>query len=101
MRSVDDAVRALRELAHLNVLVREPGVLAAGAEDGPLDGLPVVVKDNVAVGGLPLTAGSPALEGYRPDADSGAVRRLRRAGATVVGQTNMHELARGTTSDNA
>lgn len=98
---VDAAVAALEELSSHNVLVRPAGVHAVGSATGPLAGTPIVVKDNVAVEGLPLTAGSPALEGYRPSRSATTVRRLLDAGAVVVGQTNMHELARGTTSHNA
>lgn len=98
---VEDAVAALDALASCHVLVRPAGVHAVGAEDGPLAGVPVVVKDNIAVEGLPLTAGSPALAGYRPARSATAVRRLLEAGVVVVGQSNMHELARGTTSHNA
>ena len=98
---VDAAVATLEELSSHNVLVRPAGVHAVGSATGPLAGTPIVVKDNIAVEGLPLTAGSPALEGYRPTRNAGAVQRLLDAGAIVVGQTNMHELARGTTSHNA
>lgn len=63
-----------------------------GASRGPLDGIPVLVKDNVATGGLPTTAGSRALAASRP-ADAALVTRLREAGAVVLGKTNLSEWA--------
>lgn len=74
---------------------------ARGGTPGALHGMPVVIKDNIAVSGLPLTGASPALAGCVASHDAGVVARLRAAGAVVAAQTNMHELALGTTSDNA
>jgi len=62
---------------------------------GPLDGMTVGVKDNLAVAGIPMTCGSPVLESYVPEFDATVVERLLDAGARVVGKTNMDELAFG------
>ena len=70
----------------------------AGRRRGPLHGIPVVVKDNYDTADLPTTAGSIALLGSRPDRDAFQVRRLRDAGAILIGKTNLHEFARGITT---
>ncbi|WP_276259068.1 amidase family protein [Haloglomus litoreum] len=64
-----------------------------GADAGPLAGYEVGVKDNIAVAGVEMTAGSVALEGYVPSEDAVAVRRLLDAGATVTRKNNMDALA--------
>jgi amidase len=65
---------------------------AAGQGHGPLEGIPVLIKDNMAVEGLPATAGSPALSGAAgPEAF--CVARLRAAGAVILGKTNLSEWA--------
>ena len=69
----------------------------SGQSRGPLDGIPVLVKDNLAVTGRPATAGSPALA-LAGDDESFCLGGLRAAGAVIIGKTNLHELAYGITS---
>jgi Asp-tRNA(Asn)/Glu-tRNA(Gln) amidotransferase A subunit family amidase len=71
----------------------------AGRVRGPLHGIPVLVKDNIDVAGLPTTAGSIALEHSVPDRDASIVARLRAAGAVVLGKTNLSEFAFFTTTN--
>ena len=72
--------------------------IAAGKYRGPLHGIPISVKDLVDVVGTPTTAGS-AIPPRHPDADAPIVASLREAGAVIVGKTNLHEFAFGTTSE--
>ncbi|MCF8476813.1 MAG: allophanate hydrolase [Pseudolabrys sp.] len=67
---------------------------AAGQTDLPLYGVPVAVKDNIDVAGMPTTAACPAFS-YNPAQDANTVARLRAAGAIVVGKTNLDQLATG------
>ncbi|MDJ1130968.1 amidase family protein [Streptomyces iconiensis] len=64
-----------------------------GTVRGPLDGIPVLLKDNVNTRDLPTTAGSLALKGTPPDSDAELVTRLRHAGAVILGKANLSEWA--------
>jgi len=73
--------------------------LAAGRDRGPLHGVPISVKDLFDVAGTPTTAASRVREGHVATADAEVVVRAREAGAVIVGKTNLHEFAFGTTND--
>ncbi|MDE0407296.1 MAG: amidase family protein, partial [Alphaproteobacteria bacterium] len=67
---------------------------AAGHVRGPMHGVPVLLKDNIATGdAMMTTAGSLALDGVRAEADSHVARRLRESGAVLLGKTNLSEWA--------
>jgi allophanate hydrolase len=69
-------------------------LMATGARDLPLYGIPIAVKDNIDVAGLPTTAACPAFS-YNPTKDATVVARLRAAGAIVIGKTNLDQFATG------
>jgi aspartyl-tRNA(Asn)/glutamyl-tRNA(Gln) amidotransferase subunit A len=71
-----------------------------GRYRGLLHGIPIAVKDNFWTRGVRTTAGSTILRDFVPPEDAAAVRRLRRAGAVLLGKSNMHEFAFGITGEN-
>lgn len=73
--------------------------IAAGAPARPLHGTPVSLKDLIDVRGVPTTAASKVRAGHLADADAPVVTRLRAAGAVIIGKTNLHEFALGTTNE--
>lgn len=83
----------------MTALIRD--IRIEGASIGPLASETLVVKANVAVKGAPWDGASPALVGVTAASHASTVQTVLDAGATLVGQANMHELAFGITSDNA
>jgi len=71
---------------------------AAKGSRGPLHGIPVIVKDNYSTADMQTTAGTMALLGFVPAIDAFQVRKLREAGAVIIGKSNLHELASGITT---
>jgi len=105
-----DAAEAERAAFHSYLRIHREQALAAaeeadqarthGASLGPLHGVPVAVKDNIAERDLPCPAGCAAYQDRIAAEDAAIVAKLRQAGAIVLGRTNMDELADGVTSTN-
>ena len=90
-------VLAERALAEARQAERE---LRAGTSRGPLHGVPIALKDLVDVAGVPTTAGSGPRRDVLAATNATITRRLRAAGAVLIGKTNLHECAYGVTSAN-
>jgi Asp-tRNA(Asn)/Glu-tRNA(Gln) amidotransferase A subunit family amidase len=88
-------LRAFMPVNHEDVLAQAQSAterIAAGHSLGPLDGVPVAVKDEVDMCPYPTTVGTTFLGSFPAMQDSSVVTRLRKAGALLVGKTNMHEI---------
>ena len=83
--------KALEEADRLDAAFKRSGLT------GPLHGIPVIVKDQFDVKGMPTTLGSILFEGYYPDRDSFVAEKLRKAGAIILGKTTLGELGGGDT----
>ncbi len=78
----------------------QEAAISRGDYKGPLQGIPIGLKDNLATAGIRTTLGTKVLADYVPDDDAEAVRRCEQAGAVILGKENLEEFAAGATSNN-
>jgi len=94
LRALDDPAIFISLFDEKDALAQAQQLTADRDRNLPLYGIPIAVKDNIDVRGLPTTAGCPAFA-YRPVIDAVCVTRLLRAGAIIIGKTNLDQFATG------
>ena len=94
IRDHDDPAIFISLRDEKDAIAEAEALAAKDAAQLPLYGIPIAVKDNIDVAGLPTTAACPAYS-YAPSLDATAVARLRGAGAIVIGKTNLDQFATG------
>jgi len=78
----------------------QEAALMRGEYRGPLHGIPIGIKDNIATAGIRTTVGSKVFTDYVPEEDAYVVSRCKEAGAIMIGKENLEEFAAGSTSNN-
>ncbi len=105
------AIKARNDELNVFLYIDEEGALALarrvdervarGEDVGALAGVPIALKDNLCQTGVPTTAGSRILEGWRPPYNATVVELIEQSGAIVMGKTNMDEFAMGSSTENS
>jgi len=102
--AVDEQVKAFLHVDSEGALAQAKDVDARrskGEKLSPIAGVPLALKDVLAQKGVPTTAGSKILQGWRPPYDSTVVSKLKSAGVIIMGKTNMDEFAMGSSTENS
>lgn len=104
INEVDSSVKAFLHVDNEGALAQASRVDAdrsAGKKMHPLAGIPLALKDVLVQEGIPTTAGSKILQGWKPQYDSTVVSKIKEAGIVILGKTNMDEFAMGSSTENS
>ncbi|MEE9146887.1 MAG: amidase [Candidatus Tectomicrobia bacterium] len=97
--TLNSFITILHEQARRQAKAQE-AALMRGEYRGPLHGIPIGIKDNIATAGIRTTVGSKVLADHVPEEDAYVVSRCKAAGAIIIGKENLEEFAAGSTSNN-
>ena len=107
--AVFERIEAVEDRVHSYITLMKDGAIESAKDSdrrrrdgetlGPLDGIPVALKDLLCTKGAPTTCGSRILEGFTPPYEATVVEKLRDAGAVILGKTNMDEFAMGSSTE--
>ena len=101
IRETDSGLHAFQHVDPDRALDRARACDRQTTPAGLLHGVPIAIKDNIAVRGMPATAGSRVLERYLPPVDATVIERLEQAGAVIVGKTVCDEFAMGSSTEHS